>query len=278
MVFPSLENKIQIRYKFNNYQYIYLKGMTMLKKGIMVGLSAFFSLNGFAADSIEVKEFPLVWSSIITLTGGVAWSSPGQNQYLYPNPLPEYEYVTYNSPTTASGTAELFFGLQRTVFPNTIGELGLGVAGVSDSKVTGMVEVSGVPDTYSYSYKVNHARVELKGRLIANSFKIAQPYLSGSFGAAFNDAHEYEPVLAAPFTYPAVWYASNTTVAFAYTLGAGLQTMLTPNWQVAAGYQFADLGKSYLNVLEEGVIVNKGPRLTHFYTNDLLLSVSYLFA
>ncbi len=248
----------------------------MLKKVVLSGLGLFFSLTALASEPIFPDDLPIQWSSIITLSGGVGWTTAGQSQYLYPFAQPNYEYYTYNSETSTMGSGEIFFGLQRVVYPNIIGQLGLGIAGMSDAEVTGFTDVSGFPDAFSYSYKVNHGRFELKGKLIGYTIQPLQPYVSGSFGVAFNNAHDYRPVRLNPAVYFPLWYDANVAVAFPYTLGAGVQAMLNPNWQVAVGYQFADLGKSYLR--GDGTILNKGLRLTHFYTNEALVSISYVFS
>ncbi len=65
----------------------------MLKKLVLAALAFICSSAVFAVDTLYIEELPLQFSSIITLTGGVGWaSSPGKNQYLYPNPLPQYNY------------------------------------------------------------------------------------------------------------------------------------------------------------------------------------------
>lgn len=248
----------------------------MFKKIMALCAGLWCTGSALAIDAFIADELPLQWSSIITLSGGPAWSTGGQNQYLYPYASPAYEYYTYNSSTSAVASAELFFGLQRVVYPNIIGQLGLGVAGVSDIKVSGVTNESGTVDAYSYGYKVDHGRVELKGKLIANAFKSVQPYLSASIGVAFNNSHDYIPVLNNPLVVAPLWFSSNVIVAMPYSFGAGLQTMLNPNWQVGIGYQFADLGKSFLD--GDAVYLNKGLRLTHLYTNELLFSLSYLFS
>ncbi|WP_298624939.1 outer membrane beta-barrel protein [uncultured Legionella sp.] len=247
----------------------------MFRKLVLAGFGSLFALNAFALNPFYEEEIPILWSSIITLSGGPAWASPGQNQYLYPQPLPQFNHYSYHSQTTTLGSGELFFGLQRMIQPNILGELGLGVAGAGEAKVSGVVNVNGIPDVHSFDYKVSHARVEMKGKLIGVSFQPVQPYLSGSFGAGFNSSHSYNTLSRLPYVYPSPWFADNTTVAFSYTLGAGLQMMLAPHWQIGVGYEWADWGKSYLG--EDGSTITKGPRLTHLYTNELLFSLSYLF-
>jgi hypothetical protein len=247
----------------------------MLKKMVLSGAGLIFSITAIASDLLP-DDLPIPWSSIVTFSGGVGWSTAGQNQYLYPELPPNYEYYTYHSETSTMGSGELFFGLQRVIYPNIIGQLGLGIAGMSDAEVTGYVNVNGFPDAYSYSYKVNHGRLELKGKLIGYTIQPLQPYISGSFGVAFNNSHDYRPVQLNPAVPFPLWFDANVAVAFPYTLGAGVQAMLNPNWQVAVGYQFADLGKSFLR--GDGVELNTGIRLTHFYINEALVSISYVFS
>lgn len=248
----------------------------MLNKMVLTGLGLLYFTTAIAADDIVPDELPLQWESIITLSGGMGWANAGQNQYLYPFPPPYYQYFTYSSDTSSMASGELFFGLQRPVSSTTLAELGLGIAGMTDATVAGFVDVNGAVDAYAYSYQVNHSRVQLKGRLIAYTMQPLQPYISASLGVAFNNAHNYRPVLLNPnLPYP-LQFVSNTTVAFPYTVGVGMQTILSPHWLLALGYQFSDLGKSYLN--GDGQYLTKGLRLTHFYTNEALMSISYTFS
>ena len=251
----------------------------MLKKMMGAGFISLFAFGAFASDYDQVisGEFPIVWQPIITISGGPAWAGPGQNQYLYPitPPPPTITYYQYQTQTGALATGEIFFGLQRIVAPGLTGQLGLGLAGASDAKLQGVTTVDGVPNIYSYTYKVNQGRLELKGKLISNYFQACQPYLSGSFGAGFNNSHDYIPISAYPLILPAPWFASHTTVGFSYTLGLGLQTMVSPHWQLGMGYEFADWGKSFLD--GDNVNYDGGLSLTHMYSNELLFSIGYVF-
>lgn len=248
----------------------------MFKKLVLVGLGTSLAMSAFAVDPFYEEELPILWSSIITLSGGPAWAfSPGTDQYLYPQPLPQFNYYSYNSQTSTLGSGEIFFGLQRMINPNILGELGLGVAGAGEASVSGVVNADGIPDLYSFDYKVSHVRIEMKGKLIGVMFQPVQPYISGSFGAGFNKANSYSSLSRSPLLFPSPWFVENTTVAFSYTLGAGLQKKLSPHWQVGVGYEFADWGKSYLG--GDGFTLTKGPRMAHLYTNELLFSLSYLF-
>lgn len=247
----------------------------MFKKIMFTGLTTLFAMSAFASEDILGEEVPLVWQSIITLSGGPVWASPGLNQYLYTDPIFPYDNYIPNSTHDVLGSGEIFFGLQRIFYPGLTGQLGIGLAGAADADLSGTVNVLGVPDLYTYQYKVEHLRAELKGKLIGNSFRVVQPYVSGSIGAAFNNSHDYSSTSVSPILFPSPWYTTNTTTAFTYTLGLGIQAMINPNWQVGVGYEFADWGKSALGV--ETVNYTQGLTLTHLYTNELLFSLSYLF-
>ncbi len=248
----------------------------MFKKIITLGIATLVSLSAFADGELIIDtEIPLIWQPIITVSGGPAWTTPGQNLYLYPIiPFQQVNYYQKIDSDSTVGTGEIFFGLQRIVFPGITGELGLGFAGASNADVTGVVEVNGIPNVSTYEYKVNHARAEVKGRLLANSYWV-QPFVSGSFGAGWNNSHEFRATTVNPLFFPQPWFANNTTVAFSYTLGLGLQAPINRNWQVGMGYQFADWGKSYLG--SDGYTQIAGPNLTHLYTNELLFNISFLY-
>ena len=256
----------------------------MLKKVLISGLFSCLSINAFAYGDLVDAEMPMVYSSIITISGGPAWTSPSQLVYLYPStpfPFQLVDQYNPNSPTSSIVSGEIFFGLQTLLTPNMTGELGLGIAGATDAIVSGFVTREFPFNTFvnvgTYRYKLDHGRIDLKGKLIASSCRFAQPYISGSVGAGLNQSHDFRATTTRPFIYPVPWYADNSVLAFSYTLGLGLQKKLTPNWQVGIGYEFADLGRSYLGYDFSTTLIN-GPYLSHFYTNELLFSLSYLFS
>lgn len=248
----------------------------MFKKILVSGLCAVFAGSLFATDDLYAPDLPQVWSSIITVSGGPVWTNPGKNQYLYPFPAPRNNYYVAHSESDILGSGELFFGLQHFIGDsNIIGQLGLGAAGASNALLSGVVDVDGIPDVYTYRYNISHIRLEFKGKLIANGFQPVQPYLSSSFGVAWNHSHGYFPTTIDPILFPTYWFSKTSVVGFTYTVGLGIQKMLTPNWQVGVGYEFADWGQNYLG--SDGNTLNRGPGTSHLYTNELLFSISYMF-
>lgn len=245
----------------------------MLKKILAAGFVALASATIYASDVLFIGELPLVWQPIVIVSGGPVWASPGQDQYIYPiTPPPGINHFLFDSPSRTLGEAEVFFGLQRLIQPWLTGQLGLGIAGASNAEVTGFVNIDGAPEVYDFQYYINHWRIELKGKLIDNAVGPVQPYVTGSFGAGWNNSHDYIPSVFSPV---APWFQSNTTIAFSYSFGAGIQANLSRHWQVGMGYEFADWGKSFLQGGDPNYF--QGISLTHLYTNQLLFSVGYIY-
>jgi len=249
----------------------------MIKKIIIAGLSLFLTTNAIASEEIFSDEIPWVWQSIITLSGGPAWTSPGLDQISYVSeitPLYPTQHYIPNSGNQTIGAGEIFFGLQRVVSPGITAQLGLGIAGAFDPEISGVIVVENQSNLYTYRYNVEHARLELKGKLIASTYRV-QPYVSGSFGVAMNSSHNWQATSEDPVLFPPMVYGPDSNAAFAYSLGAGIQAMLNAHWQVGVGYEFADLGKSGL--APDELFGFPGITLTHLYTNELLFSISYLY-
>lgn len=241
---------------------------------MIAGFSALLCMSGFAENDTFGQEIPLIWSPIITLSGGPAWTTPGQALYLYPLvPFPQVNYYLPTNGTSTIATGEIFFGLRHLILSEIIGELGLGIAGATDAEVSGVIDVNRFPGAGVYNYKVDHGRIELKGKLISSRCRV-QPYISGSFGAGINNSHDFRAATIDPFLFPAPWFGNQANIAFSYTFGAGLQYVLNRNWQVGIGYEFADWGTSQLG--PDKLTAINGPNLTHLYTNELLFSLSYL--
>ena len=176
---------------------------------------------------------------------------------------------------------ELFVGCQKPLsmplMPHTfLGQLGLSVADAGNANLTGNIWEDADPnfDNFDYKYKVNHVHMAIKGRLIGDFGHFVEPYLSGSMGVGFNRAYNFiiTPKISAEVASPA--FASNTTTAFSYTLGIGLQKTCYKNLQVALGYEFADWGKSSLSSAA-GQTTSQKPKLNHLYAQTLQLSLFY---
>lgn len=105
-------------------------------------------------------------------------------------------------------------------------------------------------------------------------WQVLQPYISASLGIGFNDAYNFT---ITPTTFAAIAtppFSSTTTTSFTYTLGIGVQRMLSPHWRVGMGYEFADWGATQLG-RADGQTLNHRLSQGHLYTNGIQLNVTY---
>lgn len=216
---------------------------------------------------------------LIGLSAGPAWISGNKTQTINLEPDVVKTYTADNT-NNVIPSVELFVGLQKLIAARAqsfIGQLGLSVVAADNVKLTGDIWEDADPDfnNFSYSYKINHTHIAIKGRLIGNYGLFFEPYISGSIGVGFNRAYDFtitptisEEVAAPPFT-------SNTTTTLIYTLGIGLQKSLNKQLQVAIGYEFANWGKVNLSPAV-GQTTNQALTLNHLYAQELQLSLFYI--
>jgi opacity protein-like surface antigen len=211
-----------------------------------------------------------------TLSLGPAWSAPGQTQTIYLQPeLPET--FAANTTTEIFGDGEIFFGLQRAVAHHLQTQLGLAFVGTTSIPLNGDVWQDADPNfnNLSYNYRINHAHVAVKGKLFTDIYQWMQPYISASLGVGFNRASQYTSAPKLFEVLPEPPFGSQTTTAFTYTVGVGLQHALNNHWFVGVGYEFADWGQTSLSAAA-GQVSNGGLNLNHIDTNELQFSLSFV--
>ncbi|WP_019216728.1 outer membrane protein [Legionella tunisiensis] len=128
---------------------------------------------------------------------------------------------------------------------------------------------------YIYNYRIKHSHIAVKAKILADRGYVVIPWISGSIGVGFNEAYRFTSMPTIFEALPTPDFVSHTKTAFTYTLGAGIQKALTPNWQIGIGYEFADWGKSQL-ARAPGQTVSTGLTLDHLYTNGFLVNITYL--
>ncbi|MCL9683985.1 outer membrane protein [Legionella maioricensis] len=241
---------------------------------VVVGTLGICIYGGVMAGTMG--EVPNSWARVITLSAGPAWTDSGDTPTFFLAPEIEKTYnAAQNTSTLFDG--EVFLGVQHSLNAVISGQIGLAVAATTSTTINGEIWDDADPqfNNLVYSYKINHAHVAVKGKLLADMGYMAIPYVSGSVGVGFNRAHNFNntPIIFEALPNPN--FASNTETAFSYTVGIGLQKAITPNWQVGAGYEFADWGKSQLG-LALGQTLGNGLAQDHVYTNALMFNVTYL--
>lgn len=236
------------------------------------------AVAGLSASAVSAGTMGSVDTDhwVVALSAGPAWSNAGETQTFFIDPEIEKTFAA-DRKYRPLAEGELFLGMQRQVRDQWLGQLGLAVALAGNVRASGEVWDDADPlfNNHSYAYRVNQTRLALKGKLLADRGYFVTPWISGSLGIGFNNAHAYENT---PLIYEALStpnFASHIKAGFTYTAGAGVQKNLDEHVQVGIGYEFADWGKSNLGPAP-GQSVNSGLALNHLYTHGVLLNVTYV--
>lgn len=219
---------------------------------------------------------PYPWQKVMSLSLGPAWSSAGETQTITLRPNIQKTYDASSSTSTLV-SGELFLGLQKQLTDTFYSQLGLTFSASSNATFNGDIWEDADPsfNNYTYQYKVNHAHVGIKGLLLADVTYIGRPYISASIGIGQNNAHDFSITPKLYQEIPAPAFQSNTTRAFTYTLGIGVQRALDKHWQMGCGYQFAAWGDSQLGKAS-GQTLGNGLYLNNIYTNSIQLNLTYI--
>lgn len=234
------------------------------------------ALAGTMPHPVAVTTPLSTYQSVYTLNLGPAWNMGGDTQTIYLEPDLAKTYAGKKN-SLAFLNAELFLGLEKSITHHLKSQLGLAIAGTSNTELSGNIWEDANPEfnNYTYTYNINHAHVALKGELLADVNYYIKPYINASIGVGFNRASTF---IITPDIYQEVaapGFQSNTQTAFTYTIGAGFQKTFNQTWRAGIGYEFADWGQSQLN-RAPGQTQNTGISLSHLYVNSLLLNISYL--
>lgn len=221
------------------------------------------------------REPDLIW--VGSLSVGPTWNSSGRKQTIFLAPEIEKTY-TAKQPINTVTDGELFIGLQKSLYCHQFqGQLGFAFATTDDTSLNGNIWDDANPafNNYTYHYQIQHAHIALKGKLLADMGYWVIPWVSASVGVGFNRAHAFNNT---PTIFEAVAnanFTSHTQTTFTYTLAIGAQKQINCHWQVGAGYEFADWGKSNLG-RARGQTLGNGLTLNHLYSNGVLFNVTYL--
>lgn len=249
-----------------------MKYASVLSMAAAIMFSCIQSSAGTMGSIVAPKD----WAWVGVISAGPVWEDAGQTQTFYLTPDIIKTYAVSNV-THALADGEIFIGIQKNLPKMLQGQLGLTVAVTSNAKLSGNIwdDADSTFNNYSYSYQVQHTHIAIKGKLLADRGYVVTPWVSGSLGVGFNNAHDFQntPLISEAVTMPN--FESNTQTSFTYTLGAGMQKVLNQHWQVGVGYEFADWGQSQLS-RASGQTLSSGLSLNHLYTNGVLFNLTYL--
>jgi opacity protein-like surface antigen len=247
---------------------------------LLILLASFGSQSAFSNNTQDLNTPDtfttfLTSSFVGTLSVGPAWENAGKNQTLNLAPDIEKSYVARSSTSTAVNTS-LFIGIQKPFIKKIQGQIGLSFAQANNAPLSGQIwdDANATFNNYTYKYELRHTHIAAQGKLLGDWAWPVLPWISAAIGVGFNQAHNFTntPTISQAIEMPN--FSSNTTTAFTYVLGIGVQRVLSQHWQIGAGYEFSDWGNSQLGPIS-GTDA-KGLELSHFYTNSLMLNLTYL--
>tara|TARA_R110002126_G_scaffold173969_3_gene322539 strand:+ start:159 stop:950 length:792 start_codon:yes stop_codon:yes gene_type:complete len=261
--------------------------MAMIRKtwrnyALLTASLVLISPVGFAAEhlpsitsSLSKVSDMLKSSGVATLSVGPVWESAGKTQTFYLAPEIVKTYAA-NRTSRVLADGELFLGLQKPLRDKLDGQIGLAVATTGNASLSGNIwdDADSQFNNAQYGYKIKHTHVAVKGKLLSDRGYIATPWINGSLGVGFNQAHSFNNTSTQAGSLAMPNFASNTTTAFTYTVGAGIQRDFCEHWQAGIGYEFADWGKSQLDRASYQTL-NTGLSLNHLYTNGFLFNLTY---
>ncbi|MDF1683699.1 MAG: SPOR domain-containing protein [Legionellaceae bacterium] len=224
------------------------------------------------APSKHKNSAPL--SYVATVSAGPAWFDKGNKQAFYVQPMTERAYVP--SDTNTPAIVEVFTGVRHPFTPKLDSQWGITAVTSSNLNYKGGIWDDALPQFYNfnYAYDIQHIHIGLKGKLLRDVGYRLAPYVSGSVALAFNEAKNFTNMPLIPEAVVQPNFQSNTTTAFAYTVGAGLQANIYQHWYFGVGYEFADWGKARLARSFEQTL-GSGLSIANLYINQLQFSLSY---
>ncbi|QDP71256.1 outer membrane beta-barrel protein [Legionella israelensis] len=232
--------------------------------------------GGQSIELLKNKSSRHLSGYVVAVGTGPVWARGGKTQTFYLQPDIQ---KTWDAQKThhvlASG--ELFLGIQRPVSSLMLGQIGIAVAATTSTWLDGDIWEDADPEfnNFRYTYKINHTRVAIKAKLLADINDMVRPYVSASLGTAFNRAYDFTATPKIFEEVPAPPFSNNTKNTFTYTVGAGVQKAIDRHWQAGLGYAFSDWGKSQLN-RAPGQTLNTGLSLSHLYTHEAQFYLSYV--
>lgn len=172
----------------------------------------------------------------------------------------------------------LFTGLEfkRSNWPY---QIGLSYRQNSAFDATGKIYQLMDPElsTLRYHFNVTSKRFALASKLFYAHYQRYLPYVSFSFGYAINRAYAYREVAQVDSSLPSLFpFKAKTKHAFTYSIGLGLQYLLTNSLRLGMNAEWTKLGQASLapNNNQEST---KAPSLHELWSSACLLQLSYLF-
>jgi len=223
------------------------------------------------------------WYPLIMLGGGLVLNSTvGQSKsFQIRNPTTdEYYYYTAQKPSQSGAFFEIFLGSEWRFQPRFALQTGVDFDQVYTNYQASGSFLQGTDaqsqNQYNYSYSATCRQVLAEAKLLYQKNRF-HPYLLLGLGLSFNSAYDYNTNVP-PFLTFTRQFSNQTSTAFSYAAGLGVDFDLTEAVRLGLGYRFTDLGTVSLGPANiNGNTVSGTLSQNHLYANMLLAQLSFLF-
>jgi hypothetical protein len=216
-------------------------------------------------------------TKVVALSAGPSRYRAGQSETIFLQPETSNRYMA-QTPEHTLASGELFFGAQRPFLPIGFVQLGLAIVATNAAQLQGDIWETADPlfDNFSYQYKITHSHLAIKTKWLFNHWSnTVLPYLSASIGVARNKSYDFSMQPLIFEVLPGPGFQAKQKMALTYTMGLGLQKILSKHWQLGVGYEFSDWGASSLNRMP-GQTIDSGLYLAHLYSHQLQCNITFL--
>lgn len=243
---------------------------------------SYFALSNTYADGIIKQPIQNHWHAVIGLGGGVInTTNLGKNQY-FPilDPVTDqfFEYVPQDKSQTKKNF-EAYLGVERSISSTWMIQSGIAYTQSGSFDLKGNL-VQGVDvqssDQFDYQYKMRTQQILAQGKLMYSKLHKFYPYALLGLGVSFNSATNFSTSVPPLITFTRE-YQNNTSSAFAYRIGAGVDMDITQHIRIGASYRFANLGLIKLgSATINGISVSGQLSQSNLYVNEGLIQLTYV--
>lgn len=227
----------------------------------------FAHVNEYSCNECRVRPF-------IILGGGAAVTSKLGTSQIFLDPTGGVDTYSPSSGIHTGGAIDSFFGVEFLLHPAWALQLGLGYNQTTALNATGTwVQNANTPfaESFDYHYKVIPRQYFVAAKVLVNCWGY-YPYILAAAGISQNDAYSYTE------TSGLTTFARETTSAFTYMGGVGLDIDVIRNVRLGLGYRFSNFGKVRLGkqVIDSIPVIGTLSQ-SNFYVHEGLVEITFLF-
>jgi opacity protein-like surface antigen len=172
----------------------------------------------------------------------------------------------------------LFLGIRTPITQNVEGQIGISYYRTDSFVTSGTIYQFSSPDfaNLGYRYNTQFQRIYFEGKLLTTWKKQLHPFINAAVGQAQNKSFDYYEFPLVSHAVPgATPFANQSSSAFSYMLGLGLEKELRPHIRLGGSYRFVDFNDAHLSLSpdQESIAALGYNKLN---ASEFLIQLSYL--